>query len=795
MRLTSITGWTVLFALLISSCNIRDENTTPRSFGPKVVEAHGYVVPADSMAVPKVFPVDESKLIKVPAGKPKVVPTNTNVHLAGTPKVVIAGTPRLCTPGQDTFLLPKTVPAIDSPFVAGIPEVVVAKDPAVKDQNPQNFSSFGKLQGLKHGHIHSIIEDRTGNLWFGTEGGGVSRYDGKTFTHFTTAEGLSNNQVYSILEDRTGNLWFGTYGGGVSRYDGKTFTHFTAAEGLSNDFVFSILEDRTGNLWFATRFGINELTVMKLVELNDKVKSNSVTGSDIFFTNYTYEDGFLGIGCNRNAICEDRNGTIWIGANDRLTAYHPSKEKETPDTLRPNIQINAVMLYNEPVAWFLLDQHQDTILTMGNGVQVKDFRFKGTSKWYGLPEHLSLAHNNNSITFGFIGITMSQPQKVKYQYKLEGNDQNWSELSLRTEAPYGNLPHGSYTFKVKAMSSAGQWSDEFQYPFTIRPPWWLTWWAYSLYALGIITLLWQLHKYQQARTIRIERERTQAKELQQAKEIEKAYAELKATQKQLIQSEKMASLGELTAGIAHEIQNPLNFVNNFSEVSNELIAEMREELDKGDIKEAKSIATDIEQNLQKINHHGKRADAIVKGMLQHSRSSGGVKEPTNINSLCDEYLRLAYHGLRAKDKSFNATMKTNFDETIGLVNVIPQDIGRAILNLITNAFYAVSTFAPKSPEGDLTYVPTVIVTTKLLKSPLGDLGAKRVTISVSDNGPGIPDSALDKIFQPFFTTKPTGQGTGLGLSLSYDIVKAHGGELTVKTKDGVGSEFIIQLPK
>ncbi len=268
---------------------------------------------------------------------------------------------------------------------------------------------------------------------------------------------------------------------------------------------------------------------------------------------------------------------------------------------------------------------------------------------------------------------------------------------------------------------------------------------------------------------------------------EEALSVLQATQKQLVQAEKMASLGELTAGIAHEIQNPLNFVNNFSEVSNELISEMVDEVDKGNTEEVKAIARDVQQNLEKILHHGKRADGIVKGMLQHSRSSSGVKEPTDINALADEYLRLAYHGLRAKDKSFNASLKTEFDDTIGNIPVIPQDIGRVILNLITNAFYA----APLPPKGgfsdpDYRHVPTVWVSTKRERD--------KVIISVRDNGPGIPAEIRDKIFQPFFTTKPTGQGTGLGLSLSYDIVKAHGGELKVVTKEGEGSEFFIVLP-
>jgi signal transduction histidine kinase len=275
----------------------------------------------------------------------------------------------------------------------------------------------------------------------------------------------------------------------------------------------------------------------------------------------------------------------------------------------------------------------------------------------------------------------------------------------------------------------------------------------------------------------------------QRDQTNKALEHLQQTQAQLIQSEKMASLGELTAGIAHEIQNPLNFVNNFSEVNKELIEEVKSQKSKLKSEEIDELLNDIAANEEKINHHGKRADAIVKGMLQHSRTSTGQKEPTDINALADEYLRLAYHGLRAKDprdsanNSFNATLKTDFDGSIGNINIIPQDIGRVILNLINNAFYVVDEKKKQQPNG---YEPTVSVSTKKMNG--------QVAIKVKDNGNGIPQKVLDKIFQPFFTTKPTGQGTGLGLSLSYDIVKAHGGELKVETKEGEGSEFSIQLP-
>ncbi len=275
--------------------------------------------------------------------------------------------------------------------------------------------------------------------------------------------------------------------------------------------------------------------------------------------------------------------------------------------------------------------------------------------------------------------------------------------------------------------------------------------------------------------------------------LHKTLAELKSTQVQLIQSEKMASLGELTAGIAHEIQNPLNFVNNFSEVNTELIEEMKTELGAGKYNEALNIAQNIKENQEKITHHGQRADAIVKGMLHHSRTSTGQKEPTDINALADEYLRLSYHGLRAKDKSlsaaqagFNPVFKTNFDENAGTINIISQDIGRVLLNLYNNAFYSVKEKFREQNSTPINYEPMVHVSTERI--------GNKLRISIRDNGIGISQKVLEKIYQPFFTTKPTGEGTGLGLSLSYDIIKAHGGTIKVETSEGEFAEFIIELP-
>lgn len=331
----------------------------------------------------------------------------------------------------------------------------------------------------------------------------------------------------------------------------------------------------------------------------------------------------------------------------------------------------------------------------------------------------------------------------------------------------------------------------------IAPEFYARWDNYFQFAI-LAAFMWTFARFanskKQQEELRIMNERKAALEAlvaertaeitKQKNELQETVKELQATQAQLIQQEKLASLGELTAGIAHEIQNPLNFVNNFSEVSMELIEEMEAEMAKGDTEEASAIAADIKQNLEKIMHHGKRADGIVKGMLQHSRASSNVKEPTNLNSLADEYLRLAYHGLRAKDKSFNAELITHLDQQLPAVNMVSQDVGRVLLNMFTNAFYAVHK-KQQTVGGD--FKPKVEVATVLQ----GD----KVVVTVRDNGIGIPDAIKDKIMQPFFTTKPAGEGTGLGLSLSYDIiVKAHKGTININSKEGEGSEFVITLP-
>ncbi len=600
-------------------------------------------------------------------------------------------------------------------------------------------------------------------IWVASIGNGLDRIDPTTNQVkqyvFNPEDNntISHNNIKDIYQDSQGMIWLATPEG-INKLDPRTekVIRYTEKDGLPTNFTEGIEEGDDGEMWIASQNGLSQMITNKNL--------NKVT-----FINYNSSDGlgtdvFLSLTTTRAS-----DGRFYFGGEQGLTTFSNITSNKTP----PAIIISNLFISNQSV----MDMEEDSPLTES----LLDAK------------RITLAYDQNNLSFEFAALHYANPQKNQYAHMLKGYDKDWI-YDNRNFTGYTNLDPGKYEFMVRAANAYGIWNEEGKsIEIIILPPWWRTWWAYVSYLL-----VFGIFAFTADRTIRRniklrERERGRERELKQAREIEKAYTELKSTQAQLIQAEKMASLGELTAGIAHEIQNPLNFVNNFSEVSNELIDEMNEELEKGDIKEAQAIAADIRQNLEKINHHGKRADAIVKGMLQHSRSSTGTKEPTNINALADEYLRLAYHGLRAKDKSFNASMKTDFDETIGNINIIPQDIGRVILNLITNAFYAVNEKNASISSATQKYEPTVTVRTSL-NPPSGGRGSV-VLISVRDNGNGIPQKVMDKIFQPFFTTKPTGEGTGLGLSMSYEIVtKGHQGELRVETKEGEGSEFTIVLP-
>lgn len=560
--------------------------------------------------------------------------------------------------------------------------------------------------------------------------------------------GTKGIQVFNAIEDENGVIWFATGKGVVKWYKGKA-QMIGAETGLTEPSLFGILPDQQGTWWFPSNKGI---FYAKFAQFEAYLQNHK---NKIDWKYIDDGDGMNNRQCvgARHSIVA-KNGKLLVLGIGGLVEIDPA-----------NMQLNPT----------------PPLLSI-NSLQVDD------STHYA--ETAVISPGDHRYIFDYSALSFVAPAKNQIRFRLMGQDKDWILSKGDNRAFYTNLAPGDYRFEIIASNNDDSWNiTPAVFSFTVKPFFYQTLWfkiVAVILASGIVWLLilWRTRSARM-KNIWLENEVTQ-----RTAELKKSLEDLRSAQSQLIQSEKMASLGELTAGIAHEIQNPLNFVTNFSEVNKELIEEMKSEIKSGNKNEAILIANNVSENEEKIIHHGKRADAIVKGMLQHSRSSNGAKEPTDINALCDEYLRLSYHGLRAKDNSlsagqagFNATMRTDFDESIGNINIVTQDIGRVVLNLINNAFYAVDE-KRKLVTGE--YEPTVKVSTK----KLNDL----VEIKVSDNGNGIPQKVLDKIFQPFFTTKPTGQGTGLGLSLSYDIVKAHGGELKVETKEGEGSTFIIQIP-
>ncbi len=706
------------------------------------------------------------------------------------------------------------------------------------DLNKETIQKLTADSGIEKLHVSSSLQNIDGTLWLSQFDGELANIDIEKGVYKRLIDKDSAIQKSSkerVIQTEKNIIWVVNYEFGLQKIDTENNTRwlFSTENGLISNVLFSIAKDHKNRIWIATDKGVQMIDekelkittftveeglgasdVYDVIEQNDKIYLGTSKGLTILepvAEGNAYIWKVKTIGKNQgldyldfcqNSLSFDKNGRLWAGVEEQILTV---MDVPKLDTVTYPAVVSSLNLFDKTLKFKnkeLLQTKYNIIDTLWQYTKNDfalldkskiDSSYQGTHKitWetvegpYDLPVNLILPADQNYLSFNYNGRQYSDPDKVVYRYILEGIDKQWSPITSNTTSEnYRDLPPGDYTFKVAAKGFNGKWSQPAAFSFKITPPWWQTWWAYALYSLAGLFLVWLIHKYQKARTIRIEREKSKDKELEQAKEIEKAYTELKETQNQLIQSEKMASLGELTAGIAHEIQNPMNFINNFSEVSTELMAEMVEELDKGEIAEAKVISKDIIQNLEKISHHGKRASSIVKGMLEHSRNSSGKKELTDINVLADEYLRLAYHGLRAKDKSFNADFKTVLDATLPKVAIMPQDLGRVILNLINNAFYAVSARAENKEEN---YKPLVTVTTQNLK--------EQVLIKITDNGTGIAPEIKDKIFQPFFTTKPTGKGTGLGLSLAYDIVTTgHGGAIELDTKPGAGTTFSIYIP-
>ncbi len=551
---------------------------------------------------------------------------------------------------------------------------------------------------------------------------------------------LAQGIVHWFIESRGGTLWFGR-NDGLLRYvpSTDTFTLFDKSKGLSYYNVYTIIEDAAGVLWITTEHSISRF--------DPKTER---------FRHFDKEDGLRPFRMNRGSAFLRKNGEILFGGVGGVNIFNPAAIRDL--STEPRILITDVNVAGKP--------HQK------NG-------------------DITIDWDDNEIEIEYVSVNFRNANRTTYSYKLEGYHTDWVDAGTRRIIQFTNLPPNQYTLLVNAMNADGLVSQTpASLSIRILPPWWRTWWAYGFYTLIFAGFVYWVNDTQRRRVIRKEREDAREKELAQAKEIELAYKNLKSAQAQLVQQEKLASLGQLTAGIAHEIKNPLNFVNNFSEVSLEMIDEAMDEArqvgENPHAQETIAILTDVKSNLTKIHEHGSRADGIVKSMLMHSRGGTGSPEPTDLNGLVREYVNLAFHGMRAGKHAINVDIDLDLDESVGQVPLIAEDFSRVILNLCNNSFDALRDKSEGISDKSEEFKAKLSVRTKR--------DGTSVTIEIEDNGVGIPDDIKDKILQPFFTTKKGTQGTGLGLSITHDIIKAHGGSLAIQSKPGQ-TIFSITLKK
>jgi len=702
--------------------------------------------------------------------------------------------------------------------------------------NQESFTHFTEKSGLSDNDVRSILEDSQGSFWFGTWGGGVSKYDGKAFTHITEREGLSNNFVRAILEDKAGRLWFGTYGGGVNRLDGEeitllseqeglsnnqvlslledsrgniwmgtyggglncfrndSITHFTETEGLSNNIVQSLLEDRDAKLWVSTEKGLN-LLVMDLESIGDGTDSPRIS-------TYGLLDGLKGMDFILNSVLLDNSNRIWWGSSKSLTMIDMNTFVIPVEP--PDIQLIALEIEENFVDYRNLEPQA------GSGIS-----YEQVSDYYNYPLDLELAHKNNHLTFHFSAIDWSAPHKLMYSFRMEGFRDSWSIPSGKTTAEYRQLAPGFYTFKVRAIGEAQRWSDSFEYSFTIHPPWWKTWWASSAYILGGLLIVLGLVRWRTSNLMRHKKElevevaqatlqiREQKEEIEsqrdavmtandaletQKKELELTLENLKSTQSHLIQSEKMASVGLLTAGIAHELNNPINFVSgNVNPLKRDLdilfsfiekydktleeneLKEIIQEIDKlKDSLDFSYLSKEIMSLLDGIEEGAIRTSTIVKGLRSFSRLDEDKCQLYDIHEGMDSTLILLQNKMKNRIK-----VRKEYGE-LGEIECFPSKLNQVFLNILNNSIQAIE------DRGEI-----------LIQTIRSGIGIK---IIIKDSGKGMNTEVKKHIFEPFYTTKEVGEGTGLGLAISFGIIEQHRGNIDVISEPGKGTEFIISLP-
>jgi signal transduction histidine kinase/ligand-binding sensor domain-containing protein len=688
--------------------------------------------------------------------------------LSAYPSVGIAAVVPLQMPER-----PGQPPGIPSIWFPGVRALYALVD----DQ----FYELGSTAGLPSTILHAVAYDNNGHLWVGTRDSGIYRstrpvtrleleaiknnelLDDLFEPFWTVADGAPGNQI-ETLKWHNGAMWVGTPSGLIvlDPETAVTLHYINSVNGFLADNAASIaLSPVSGLMWVGTNGGLAE------VDPRDGSVVRTITRQDGLIDNEVWFYGSVKAG---------PDGTVYFGTSRGVAVYHP--DLDNPNLVPPKLFLHSARVSRE-------------------------------------------AGDRNELTLEYAALSFGNERQVRFRTRLVGYNDQWTDEKADVTLRYTNLPaifrSKKYTFEVMAVNESGVWSEApLQHSILIAPPWWFKWWAFMIYLLAISATVFTVDRIQRARLIKKEREQARlreaelraetadarskaaeaqtrvlevenerkALELEKAKELEKAYYELKEAQDQLIQSEKMASLGRMSAGIAHEIKNPLNFVNNFAALSKDLVADLKTAIEENDAEEIEYIVSSLSANTQKIEEHGKRADSIVRSMMQHARGGQGSKEPTDLNALVTENVNLAYHGKRAQINNFNAEIQLDLEPGIGQITLVPQDVGRVILNIIGNAFDAVWEHYGKTGDG---YNPEIRISTRKIE---GDM----VEIRIADNGPGIPENIRERIFEPFFTTKPTGVGTGLGLSLSYDIIaQGHGGVLKAENTS-TGAEFIIRLP-
>jgi ligand-binding sensor domain-containing protein/signal transduction histidine kinase len=606
---------------------------------------------------------------------------------------------------------------------------------------------------LQRDFIGELFEDSHGTIWIATQAALYWYREGK-LERIRPEQGFTAKWATGLYEDPEGAVWFGAENAGIFRFKDGRFVNISPRQGLFDYVAYTVFEDQAGYLWMSSNKGVYRVSKK---ELNDVADGKA---QFVHSTSYGTADGMESRECNGGNAPSGfklRDGRICFATTRGLTMVNPA-----------NIRVNPVP---PPVV-------------------IDEFLVEGERQRS--QESVHVPAGKSRFEFHYAGISFAGSKEVRYKYQLVGLDEGWIDAGARRDAYYTHLDPGKYTFRVIAANSDGIWNENgASASFVLEPHFYQTAWFIGLAIFAFLTggPAFYFYRMRSMTKRRAELEKTVQ---ERTGELQKTVTNLKETQNQLILSEKMASLGQLTAGIAHEIKNPLNFITNFAVLSQDLTKDLREELsherdrvDKKRALEIEGILNDLDQNVTKINEHGKRADSIVRGMLLHSRGKAGERQLTDLNALLAEYTNLAYHGMRAQDSSFNVKIETDFDPAVGKVNVVPQDLSRAFLNIVNNACYAAYDKRRTAGNG---FSPVVRVSARNF--------ADNVEIRIRDNGSGIPLAIREKIFNPFFTTKPAGSGTGLGLSLSYDIVtQEHKGEIRIDTKEGEYTEFIITIPK